>query len=417
MAFGNGKVCPTGILRQNCGCQLVLRSFGQVLTANSGPPRPILRVDGSAFPQRQRIAPLNSLDGTTDPIHRPISRKLNSRALVMVQPKLKSTPGGARAARHEGPLALPRRIKQWELVGLAAVGTLGQIYRAQPVGALPGRPAPYALKVLRPEWEDDPRAVGAICRESLVGRTVHHPHLISVLAAEISQSPYFVVMPWLTGTTLAQRLALGSAPEHPATGVGTVATPAWPQRATPPLPEHTAIWVARQAAEALDALHSAGWMHGDVKPSNLFLSPEGHVTLLDLGFARRPRETGSVLDRCVLGTCQYIAPELISSTLRADIRSDIYSLGVVLFEMLSGRLPFETQSLSELARQHREVRPPNLRRLVPRLRTGLVRLVREMLAKEPLRRPQTPRELIDRLVALEIGAFAEQVADLVATSE
>src|SRR3972149_378570 len=70
-----------------------------------------------------------------------------------------------------------------------------------------------------------------------------------------------------------------------------------------------AFWIARQVAEALGALREAGWMHGDVKPSNIFLSPEGHVTLLDLGFARRRHETGSAVDRCVLGTGSYFAPE------------------------------------------------------------------------------------------------------------
>ena len=132
------------------------------------------------------------------------------------------------------------------------------------------------------------------------------------------------------------------------------------------------------------------------------------MTLLDLGFARRADETGSVVERCVTGTCNYIAPEMITSALRADIRSDIYSLGVMLFEVLSGRLPFEGKDLAELATLHRQARAPDLRRLVPHLPTAVVRLVREMLAKQPLRRPQTPRELIDRLAALEILTFGER---------
>jgi len=161
-------------------------------------------------------------------------------------------------------------------------------------------------------------------------------------------------------------------------------------------------------SEALDALHAAGWMHGDVKPSNTFISPNGHVTLLDLGFARCPGETGSAVERCVTGTYNYIAPEMITSALGADIRSDVYSLGVMLFEMLCGRLPFEGDSLAELAIQHRQTPAPDLRRLVPQLPTGVVRLVREMLAKEPLRRPQSPRELVDRLAALEIETFSQR---------
>jgi len=197
--------------------------------------------------------------------------------------------------------------------------------------------------------------------------------------------PYFIVMPWLAGATLDAVRRAARAAELPAI-----------------------LWYARQVAEALHALHQSGWMHGDIKPGNIHVSPEGHVTVLDLGFARRHLEEGSAVDRCVQGTCQYMAPELITSALRADIRSDIYSLGVVLFELLAGRLPFEAADLAELASQHKQARPPDLRRLAPHLPGGVVGLVRQMLAKEPLRRPQTPRELIDRLVALEIESFAQR---------
>lgn len=326
----------------------------------------------------------------------------------MAQSETRSAYVPARETRRPAPDRLPRRVKQWELVRLAAEGPLTRLYQAQPVGAAPGRPACYALKLLRPEWEGDPRALSLICREALVGHTVRHPHVISVLGASLRRPPYFLVMPWLRGTTLAERLGAGGGG---AAGVGCGAGRPLAARAEPPpidLP--AALWIVRQAAEALDALHAAGWMHGDVKPSNLMLSPDCHVTLLDLGFARRPTEPTSVAQRCVMGTCNYLAPEMVSSALRADIRSDIYSLGVMLFEMLAGRLPFAAPDLAGLIELHQHARAPDLRRLVPHLPTGVIRLVREMLAKEPLRRPQTPRELIDRLVGLEIATFAERAA-------
>lgn len=280
---------------------------------------------------------------------------------------------------------LPWRIGQWEVVALAAEGSLAQIYQARAADLPAEQPAAYALKMLRRQWQDDARAITLLAREAQVGRSVSHPHLISVLAASVRRSPRFLVMPWLEGRTLKDEMAAGRQIDLPA-----------------------GLWIARQVAEALDALHQAGWMHGDVKLGNLLVSPEGHLTLLDLGFARRRGESGSAVDRCVLGTCSYIAPELITSTLRADIRSDIYSLGVVLFELFSGRLPFAGDNLAELAGQHKQAAPPNLYRLAPHLTIDVVRLIRQMLAKDPLRRPQTPRELIDRLAVLEIATFSER---------
>ena len=168
------------------------------------------------------------------------------------------------------------------------------------------------------------------------------------------------------------------------------------------------LWIARQTAEALDALHAAGWTHGDVSPGNIHVSPSGHVTLIDLSFARRRDEDGSAVDRPVMGTFRYIAPEHITSSLATDIRSDIYSLGVVLFEMLAGRAPFLGEDLAELAVEHRQSAPPDLRRLAPQVPREVALLVCQMMAKNPLRRPQTPRELIERLVRLEIGAFCER---------
>jgi serine/threonine protein kinase len=293
--------------------------------------------------------------------------------------------GDASVARRDGRLELPCRVGQWELVELAAEGSPARIYRARPAGTADQRPPAYALKMLHPPWQDDPGAIRLLQREALIGRSISHPHLVAVLQARVGRPPRFLVMPWLRGATLLARQATGQHIDPPA-----------------------ALWIARQVAEALGALHAAGWMHGDLKPGNVSISPEGHVTLLDLGFARRSDEIGSAVDRCVMGTCSYIAPELITSALRADIRSDIYSLGVTLFELFSGRLPFAGKNLAELAEQHLQAAPPDLRRLAPRLPPEVVALVRQMLAKEPLRRPQTPRELIDRLVGLEIATFSER---------
>jgi eukaryotic-like serine/threonine-protein kinase len=308
-----------------------------------------------------------------------------SRAVDAARPVEVPLPPVAGASKGGGrqsiPAPLPSGLGSWEPVELAAEGGLSRVYRARPAGN-PHATALYALKRLRPEWEDDDRAVAMLRREALVGRSLSHPNLVAVLSSRTIRSPRFVVMPWLEGTTLAARLAAGGKPN---------------------LCE--ALWIARQTAEALGALDEAGWMHGDVKPGNIFLSPEGRVTLLDLGFARRREEPASVTDRFLACTCGYMAPEYLTSALRADGRSDMYSLGVVLYEMLCGRLPFESPDPAELIAEHLRSAPPDPKRLAPWLPDDVATLLRRALAKDPMRRPQTPGEMAAQLARLEIAAL------------
>jgi len=279
----------------------------------------------------------------------------------------------------------PRLVEGWELLGCVAEGVYSSVYRARPADRCSPSSAAYAVKVLREPWCDRPEIVAVLRSEARAARQVSHPHLISVLAACTVHKPYFLVSPWLTGQTLSQILASHRSIDLP-----------------------NVLWIARQVAEALQAMEAAGWRHGDVKPANLIVSPEVHVTLIDLGFAQPLGEDGAVVDRPMMGTYQYAAPELVTSRLAADIRSDLYSLGVVLFQMLTARLPFQGRTLAELAEQHRTWRPPELRQFAPSLPAGLTRLVREMLSKNPCRRPRHAREVVERLTELEIATFGER---------
>jgi eukaryotic-like serine/threonine-protein kinase len=287
-----------------------------------------------------------------------------------------------------GPVAeSPCRVRQWELVEFVARGSLAHIYRARPAGTPANRPATYAVKMLRPCWQNDHEAIRLLRREAKVAQSISHPHLVPVLSGSLSETPRLLVMPWLDGASVRDRLAAGQ-----------------------PFDAPKALWIVRQAAEALDALYAAGWMHGDVTPGNIHVSPTGHVTLIDLSFARRTHETGSAVDRPIMGTCSYIAPEYLTSAFRADVRSDLYSLGVVLFEMLSGHLPYPGKTLAELATQHRQSAAAELARLAPHVPRRVVALVQHMTARDPLRRPQSPRELIGQLVSLEIDSFSQRTS-------
>lgn len=288
-------------------------------------------------------------------------------------------------AASAGPVKLRQSVGSWQLGKLIGQGQFADVFEARPEG---GGDAPfsYALKVLQPKWEDHPLAVDMFATEARVAREVTNPHLLPILASQVASSPYFLAMPRLTGATLDARLKSGSRP-----GIGTT------------------VWIARQVAEAITALHTAGWTHGDVKPGNIFISTEGHVTLIDLGFARRPGEQAADDEQAVLGTPHYLAPELLTSTHRGDIRSDLYSLGVVLFETLTGKRPFDGESLSELATAHQQQVPRKLRRELPQASAELEKLIESLLAKQPVRRPQSPADLVQRLISLEIDTFAQRL--------
>jgi eukaryotic-like serine/threonine-protein kinase len=289
------------------------------------------------------------------------------------------------------------------LASFVACGSLANVFRARRADVAAETTASYTLKILRPECAPNPRAIQLLAREAEVGSSVAHPHLIPIFSAALRRPPYYVVMPWLEGATLERRLRIDAE-----TNVAFRGAKAGIPRRILDLPR--ALWIVRQTAEALAALHRAGWMHGDVKPGNLMVSPAGHVTLFDLNFARRGEESGAAVDRCVLGTFYYIAPELLTSAMRADIRSDIYSLGVVFYEMLGGRRPFEAEDMADLASQHLQAAPPDLKELAPHVPEKVVHLVRRMIAKDPSRRPQSPEELIAELMRLEIETFSERDA-------
>jgi serine/threonine-protein kinase len=240
------------------------------------------------------------------------------------------------------------------------------------------------VKLLTLQHEQNALAVAGLRREAMVAAKVRHPHLIQVLAAHLDAPPYYLVMPRLEGSSLAGENGR--------------------KRLSPAM----CLCVVRQVAQALAALHGQGWIHADLKPGNIHLSPNGHATLLDLGFARRPDEALEFVRRPLLGAPAYLAPEVFTSAYAPDARSDLYSLGVTWFELLARRRPFQGTGAAELAQQHLTAPVPDLRRLAPWLPQEVADLVNELLAKQPLRRPHSANELVERLVALEIQMFEDR---------
>jgi serine/threonine-protein kinase len=265
---------------------------------------------------------------------------------------------------------------------LIGQGEWTNVYRSHPQHG-DSQAANYVVKILRPQFQDDPLAISLLKREALVASQVRHVHLTSVLSRRIDSPPYFLVSPYLPGVSL--RAALDAA-----------------ERLTVP----QALWIARQVAEALDALHQRGWRHADLKPENILVGPNGHTTLLDLGFADSIRD--AVCGGPIKGSPAYWSPESCCDDLPCGAASDIYSLGVTLYELLTGRCPFVAGSASAMAAAHINASLPDPRVLVPQMGPRVARLLRAMLHKSAAKRP-TAKQLIDRLVDLEIDTLAERV--------
>jgi serine/threonine-protein kinase len=237
-----------------------------------------------------------------------------------------------------------------------------------------------ALKWLKPSLATDPVVAERFRREAVAVAGLTHPNIVAVHDVFEDRGRQAVVMQLVDGKSLRQLLDVQT-------------------RLSPDLTLH----IGTSVAAALDAAHRAGFVHRDVKPGNILITPDGRVLLTDFGIAKGLDTTGDDLtsDNVMMGTAKYLSPEQVRGR-KLDGRADLYSLGLVLYECLAGRVPFlgETDADTALARLQRD--PTDLGRLRPTLPRGLVNLIHRLLARDPEQRPATGAEL--RAALLQIAS-------------
>jgi WD40 repeat protein/tRNA A-37 threonylcarbamoyl transferase component Bud32 len=281
-------------------------------------------------------------------------------------------------------LGMRESVGQYELIGKLRRGGMGTVYRAMHTRLK----RLVAIKLLRPDRIDHHGAVARFLREmEAVGR-LDHPNLVRAYDAGEADGRHFLAMELVVGDDL-RRL------------VGRLG----------PLSVPDACEVVRQAARGLQHAHENGLVHRDVKPSNLMVTVDGTIKLLDLGLARladgESGHSGHTTTDRVLGSGDYLAPEQAEDPRQADARSDLYALGCTLYFLLAGHAPFEDTRHNTFGRKllaHATERVPNLARHRPDLPKGLVNLLERMLAKRPANRPTNMAEVEQALVAWATGS-------------
>lgn len=303
--------------------------------------------------------------------------------MKQVLPRFARMPSAVSAARRSSAVPCGPVLHRWRLGRVLAEGRWTRVLEAHCCEGDESLPAGYALKTLREDVPAMGIALAGLRRHSQAGSQLDSPHLAPVLVSHTHAAPYYLVMPLLEGMSLRRHLAL----QKPALGLAE------------------SLWIIRQLATGLSHLHAAGWLHGDIKPENVFLSSNRHATLLDFGLARLRNGPECISTGRWTGTLAYAAPETILSDQPLTPAMDIYGLGIVLYELLTGTLPFAQANPEDLAAAHLVAVAPDVISLRPEVSPRLARLVRKMLSKEALRRP-TAEELIPWLSELEIEHFS-----------
>ena len=270
------------------------------------------------------------------------------------------------------------RLGPYRVLGLLGEGGMGVVFRAED----PTLRRQVALKVMLPHFARDPVAKARFLREARAQAAVDHDHIISIYQVGEERDVAFITMPLLKGLSLADAL-----------------------KANPLVPVGEAVRIAREMAEGLAAAHECGLVHRDIKPANVWLEGQNRqVKILDFGLARAASQTEGAeqvtQQGAIIGTPAYMSPEQATGE-PVDSRTDLFSLGVVLYQMLTGQRPFTGKNSPAVLISVVSHSPPRPAALNPQVPSELDALTMRLLAKGVANRPPTAEEVVDALLAVE----------------
>src|SRR3989442_1490972 len=289
------------------------------------------------------------------------------------EPPRSARPSPPRDALRPGTLFANR----YEVKEVLGMGGMGVVYRAFDRELR----EPVAIKALRPEaLVGSGVALERFKQEIRLARKITHRNVVRTYDLGEVNGMYYLTMEYVEGTSLKQL-------------IGTRG----------PLPVSVTLTIGKQLCRALEVAHEEGVIHRDIKPQNMVVEPSGVLKVMDFGIARlanRSKDEGLTKDGMSIGTPDYMSPEHLSGK-ELDARSDLYSAGVVLFECLTRRLPFDAETTFALIAKHLEEEPPDPRTVNPDVPEALAQVILKTMAKEPADRYQTAVQMHDALAAID----------------
>lgn len=281
-------------------------------------------------------------------------------------------------------LSQQNRLGDYKILAKIGEGGMGLVYKAVHVPTQALR----ALKILGSQSSKNIKDIERFIREARTTSRLNHPNIVRLFEAKKYKETYYLALEFVDGNNLEALIQEKGS-----------------------LDEKKALQICRQVALALQAAHEQKIVHRDIKPENILFNLDGMVKLTDFGLAKGMDSTNITQTGYMVGTPSFVSPEQALGKKKIDIRSDIYSLGITLFYMVTGQVPYEDPSAVVVCQKHVFEALPNPRKIKPELSLGLHKLLGLMTSKKPVDRPQNPEKLIELFDALLEGKETEGGAD------